>query len=260
MIPVYNGKSVFYAPVFCGSNSKNVSKMTKQRNSVCTFTALALFSVCSAVPTLAETPTVKTTADILPAKTLEGVRPDLEKHVKTDPPLQLSPERSELLRLDQDAASIIVGNSNHLNVVADSPRTIVIIPRMPGVSNFTVLDHTGNVIMQKDVIVAGPKQSYVRIRNTCKSDDASCKTTDVYYCPDICHEVGLVRDSKEPSSVTSYEFSESYTDSAPENDDGTEQANDSEAIKKQIKQLEEELQKTGNQEDTEETDEEVTEE
>lgn len=232
--------------------------MIRQKKSAYAIIAMSIISGGLTFPAYAQTLEAKKIVDILPARTLEGVEPQLD-HDVTDPALQLSPDRSELIRLERDAASIIIGNSNHLNVVADSPRTIVVIPRMPGVSNFTVLDHEGNTIMQREVIVAGPKQNYVRIRNTCTGQDSSCKKTDVYYCPDTCHEVGLVRDSKEPSSVTSYEFSDSFTESTPSGaDDEQETEQDAEALKKQISELENELKKANpeNAEDEETAEEE----
>ena len=43
--------------------------------------------------------------------------------------------------------------------------------------------------MQRHVIVASPKQDYVRIKRTCQ--DEECQSTSVFYCPDMCHEIGL---------------------------------------------------------------------
>ena len=117
----------------------------------------------------------------------------LENLVTTHPDLKLTPDKSELVRLDQDAMTVIVGNPAHLNVMLDTPRLMVLVPRAPGATHFTVLDRDGNVIMQRHALVAAPKRQYVRIRRSCASGAEGCQPTSVFYCPDSCHEV-QVRD------------------------------------------------------------------
>ncbi len=109
----------------------------------------------------------------------------------THPIVRLTPDKSELIRLEKDAASIIVGNPAHINVIADSAKTLVIVPRLPGATHFTVLGKQGQVIMQRHVIVASPKEDYVRIKRTCSGDDDECAKTSVFYCPDMCHEISV---------------------------------------------------------------------
>ncbi len=119
--------------------------------------------------------------------------PDLEG--ETHPPLNLSPDKSELVRLDREASSVVVGNSSHATVMLDTPRLAVVIPRSSGATYFTVLDKAGNVIMQRHIIVAAPKKNYVRIRRSCNATSSggsggNCQPTSVYFCPDMCHEIG----------------------------------------------------------------------
>jgi len=112
----------------------------------------------------------------------------------THPVLELTPDKSELVKLDQEAASVIVGNPNHVNVMLDTPDTLVVVPRAPGASYFSVVGKDGSIIMQRHVIVGGGahKENYVRIRRSCAgSSSTSCAETSVYYCPDTCHEVSL---------------------------------------------------------------------
>jgi hypothetical protein len=111
----------------------------------------------------------------------------------THPKLALTPDKSELVRLDQDAGSIIVGNPDHLGVLMDNRRLLILVPRVPGATYLTVLDRQGQVIMQRPVIVASPKQNYVRIRRSCTGGDKDCNPTSVYFCPGMCHPVGLVQ-------------------------------------------------------------------
>lgn len=108
----------------------------------------------------------------------------------THPALKLTPDKSELVRLDKPAGSIIIGNPNHLSILADTSKTLVLVPRAPGATHFTVLDMDGAVLMQRHVIVASPKEKYLRVRRSCAgSDDDNCQQTSVFYCPDMCHEI-----------------------------------------------------------------------
>lgn len=129
--------------------------------------------------------------DILPAKSLSqgDITADMDIDNPTHPPIRLTPDKSDILKLDQDAATIIVGNPNHLSILADNARTLILVGRAPGATHFTALDAKGNIIMQRHVIVASPKEKYVRIRRSCNADVKGCKETQVYYCPDMCHEI-----------------------------------------------------------------------
>lgn len=130
--------------------------------------------------------------DILPATTAQeqGIAYDSENH--THPALKMTPDKSELVHLDTPAASIVIGNPNHLSILADSAQTLVLVPRAPGATHFAVLDKNGDVVMQRHVIVAAPKEKYLRIRRSCAgSDNDSCQGTSVFYCPDMCHEILL---------------------------------------------------------------------
>lgn len=126
---------------------------------------------------------------------------DLPAHEKNDsgdgsmthPILNLTPDKSELIKLNQEAASVIVGNPNHVNVMLDTPDTLVVIPRAPGASYFSVIGKDGTTVMQRHVVVSGSKENYVRIRRSCGNNTSGrpCEETSVYFCPDSCHEVSL---------------------------------------------------------------------
>lgn len=112
----------------------------------------------------------------------------------THPVLELTPDKSELVKLNTEAASVIVGNPNHVNVMLDTPDTLVVVPRAPGASYFSVVGKDGSIIMQRHVVVGGGahNENYVRIRRSCAgSSGSSCQETSVYFCPDTCHEVSL---------------------------------------------------------------------
>ncbi len=106
---------------------------------------------------------------------------------ETHPVIKLTLEKSELIHIEEEVGSIIVGSPVHINVLADSSHTLVVVPRKPGASHFTVLDKHGKLLMQRHVIVAAPTEDYLRVKRTCTEDD--CEDTSVYYCPDMCHRI-----------------------------------------------------------------------
>lgn len=111
---------------------------------------------------------------------------------KNDDSLRLTSNKDQIIRLDRDAASVIVNNPEHASVMLDSPRLLIVMPRLPGTTSFSVLDNQGEIILQKDVIVSNVQRQYVRIRRMCASSDASCVPAAYYYCPDGCYEVSPV--------------------------------------------------------------------
>lgn len=123
-------------------------------------------------------------ADILDVPAISGTDMTV-----THPILRLTQDKSEMVKLDKEAASVIVGNPNHVSVLLDTPDTLVVVPRAAGASHFTVLGKDGSILMQRHVIVGGPKEKYVRIRRSCGPNDTDCQPTSVYFCPDMCHEV-----------------------------------------------------------------------
>lgn len=111
--------------------------------------------------------------------------------VKTDNILRLTPDRTHIVRLEDDAASVIVTNPAHATVMLDSPRLLVVMPRQPGATTFTVLNGKGDIILEQDVIVTGSQARYVRIRRMC-GNEPNCMPNAYFYCPDGCYEVMTV--------------------------------------------------------------------
>lgn len=132
------------------------------------------------------------TVDIIPSNAENTTKYQIDADAPTHPPVNLSPDRSEIIRLDQKATTVISGNPNHLSIIPSNSQELVLVGRMPGATYFTALNSKGEVVMQRHVIVAGPKEKYVRIRKSCAaSGNTACQPTQVYYCPDTCHEIVL---------------------------------------------------------------------
>lgn len=115
-----------------------------------------------------------------------------------DGSIRLTPDKTHILRLEQDASSVIVTNPAHASIMLDSPRLLVIMPRNPGTTSFTVLNSKGEVVLEKKVIITtGAENNYVRVRKMCGPSDVNCVPTAYYYCPDGCYEVETVPPSNE---------------------------------------------------------------
>jgi hypothetical protein len=133
--------------------------------------------------------------------------PTMTHSEETHPILRMTPDKSEIIRLEREAASIIVGREEHLRLFMDTPTLLVAVPGLPGATHFTILDDTGNVIMQRHVVVGSPQEKYVRVR---RCDSPGCRADQVYFCPegDMCHETGI---ANEPLSGASGAISLSGT-------------------------------------------------
>lgn len=174
-----------------------ISKMFKHTH---TILGIAVFSVALTTAAFAQmNAEAPPPVDILPAASLENQGESYDGETHTHPPIKLTPDKSELLRLEGEAGSIIIGNPTHLSILADSADLLVLVPRAPGATHFTILDREGNVMMQRHAIIASPKEKYIRIRNTC-AGNSDCQQTEVYYCPDMCHAIALGGNAEAASS------------------------------------------------------------
>lgn len=142
--------------------------------------------------------------DILPVKSADEAGIIIDENATTDPVVKLTPDRSELIRLRRKPAAVILGNPAHLNILPEGENTLVLVPRTPGATFFTVLDEENNVIMQRHVLVAVAKDKYVRIRKSC-GGTRNCQPTQVYYCPDMCHQIIGNEDTEQAAAVSSEE-------------------------------------------------------
>ena len=148
-------------------------------------------TAAAATPAAADPAPSPMDLQVTQAATASAPAPGVMTFSETHPALALSPDKSELIRLPGDAQSVVVGNPAHASVLLDGKRTLVVVPRSPGATHFTVLGAEGDVLMSRHLIVAGPKDHYIRIRRSCGASGAEtgCRPTSVYFCPDICHEV-----------------------------------------------------------------------
>ncbi len=166
---------------------------------------LVVFALCiAALSAGAETIPSPKTSDLMPPVTSDSVASLPKLDGETHPVLNISPDKSELVPLSREAHSVIVGNPAHVTVLLDTPKLAVVIPRSAGATYFTILDKDGNVVMQRHVVVSAPKKNYVRVRRSCGNvpDGTKCAPTSVYFCPDMCHEIGTASGDGASSSAS----------------------------------------------------------
>ncbi|MCB1838714.1 MAG: pilus assembly protein N-terminal domain-containing protein [Rhodospirillales bacterium] len=190
----------------------------------------------------------------LPQVVTEAAAPNLPLLKETThPTIRLSPDDTKLIRLDQDASLVVVGNPEHANVIADSTRTLVIVPRNPGATYFTVMGTDGKIIMRRLLIIAGPEEHYIRVKNTCKgtANNNSCKENNIYYCPDTCHEILLNTESATAVSEQAVPATSNQTAQAQQQNLGGFFTNDDpeedEEVEDATKKLQDSIDKTSDQ-------------
>lgn len=151
----------------------------------------------SGTGTVADLP--KDDGNLIPPTTPEGSSA-VEDVDTTHPILRLTPDKTEMVPLDRDAQSVIIGNPDHASVLIENPRLLLFVPRNPGATHVTILDKDGAIVMQRHVVVSAPREKYVRIRRSCAnaSRQGNCQPISVYYCPDMCHEVSVDANSSGP--------------------------------------------------------------
>ena len=105
--------------------------------------------------------------------------------------IEVSPDGPRVVSLSQDAASVIIGNPAHASVVMENPRLMMINAGIPGMTRLTVLGRDGKVIMSDNIIVNGPTQDMIRVRNACINGGEGCQPTKMFFCEEgkQCHNV-----------------------------------------------------------------------
>lgn len=104
--------------------------------------------------------------------------------------LRVTLDKSEIVHLDAEIGSIIVGNPLPASVLMDTEKSLIVVPKTTGVTHVTVLGKNGLVLMDRHIIVDAPKPNYVRIRTTCIGKEKGCTPNRSFYCPEgRCAEI-----------------------------------------------------------------------
>jgi hypothetical protein len=143
----------------------------------CCFFALSL----SFAPLLAQDDTGFASLPALPAASFDA-----------DAPIRLSPDGPAVIKLNEDATSVIVGNPAHATALLETPRLLMLMPAQPGTTKLMILNREGKTILNKHVLVGGSKAGFKRITRVCAAGKSTdCKPVSAYYCPDKCYESAI---------------------------------------------------------------------
>ena len=84
-------------------------------------------------------------------------------------------DKVEVLRLDEPASIVVVGNPEVADVTVENPRLLFVIGRAPGETNLMVFDPEGVEIANYEVVVVGERERHVTVnRNTVALTTFSC--------------------------------------------------------------------------------------
>jgi len=87
--------------------------------------------------------------------------------------------KTEIVRLPVDAASVVIGNPNIADVTVQSVRTIFVVGRGFGETNLIILDRNGDTVMDADIQVVNSRPDHsVRIHRGQMRQTYSC----IPYC------------------------------------------------------------------------------
>lgn len=115
-----------------------------------------------------------------------------EAAMADDAPIRISPDGPAVIKLDEDAGSIIIGNPEHATALLESPRLLMLMPAQPGATKIMVLNRDGKTILDRHVVVSSGRPGFKRISRVCATSQASgCQPVSVYYCPDRCYETAV---------------------------------------------------------------------
>lgn len=132
------------------------------------------------------------------AQTSGQVQPVQVQSAQAEGPLYVGMDGPEIIRLDADAASVVVGNPTHAAVTMDDSRTLMINPLAPGMTRIVVIGREGQVVMDRRVVIGARNSGqnngggqFITIKNACINSEDDCQNRKVYYCMEgeKCHDV-----------------------------------------------------------------------
>lgn len=104
-------------------------------------------------------------------------------------------DHAGLVRLSQDAETIVVGNPAIADAMLHGPRTVFVSGRVYGQTNLIALNSEGQVIMAADIAVTQSDRGHVEVLRGATSDSAVSQAT--YVCNPVCRPSLSVGDTPE---------------------------------------------------------------
>lgn len=116
-----------------------------------------------------------------------------------------------LVRLPQDAATIVVGNPAIADAMLQGPRTLFVSGRVYGQTNLIALNADGQVIMATDISVTLSDRSHVQVVRAGGEGPARQYT---YVCQPVCQAVLSIGDEHQGYFLPTNEQRNAVTGSA----------------------------------------------
>jgi len=99
-------------------------------------------------------------------------------------PLTVTVNKSHLVRLQQDAEIIMVGNPTIADIAVESARLFFLLGIEPGETSLHILDGDGNTIMESAIVVVPTAERTVTVNRASNLEEAT------YSCSPRCAAVG----------------------------------------------------------------------
>jgi Flp pilus assembly secretin CpaC len=102
--------------------------------------------------------------------------PRAEAHlaVRANDPLRVAIDEARIIRLDQAAHAVVVGNPAIADAIVHDGRSLIITARAYGATNLIVLDRAGNVMLDRMVHVTQPQSALLTIQRGNALETYSC--------------------------------------------------------------------------------------
>jgi hypothetical protein len=130
-------------------------------------------------------------------------------------------DKVEVLRLEQPASIVVVGNPEIADVTVENPRLLFVIGRAPGETNLMLFDPDGVEIANYELVVVGERQRHVTLNR-----NASVLTT--FSCDPRCIEVPNPSSIERQRQLVGGQQGEEETGAAPPPPTPTEEVTPSE--------------------------------
>ena len=91
-----------------------------------------------------------------------------------EPPLNIVVDQATLMRLPEKVSTIVVGNPLIADVAVQSGGLVVVTGKGYGATNLIVLDRTGAVLMERQVVVRGATDQTVSVYRGTERETYSC--------------------------------------------------------------------------------------
>jgi Flp pilus assembly secretin CpaC len=89
-------------------------------------------------------------------------------------PLVVTLDQAQILRLPDRVATIVVGNPTIADVSVQPGGVLVVTGRGYGITNIIVLDRAGRTLLEKPVVVQGPRDTMVVVYRGVDRESLSC--------------------------------------------------------------------------------------